>query len=477
MSALLTELESLPVAVLAQVTIMLLAAIAAHQFVARSPAARHAILIWVLMVSGFCPFLILAARASGVSPLKMNSSRPPSPQQARRLTAGLALAAEVGSESPERFSLAAVLQLLWLAGTVVALARLARGLQITHQIRRAAWPIDSEALDSLQHRLTAHFGRELPQILISDRIRVPMAVGCFRPAVLLPWSLTARLDRRQLLQVLIHECAHAIRRDPLMGLYQRLLAGGFWFHPLVHLANGLLDRAREELCDNGVLRAVAPIEYSRTLLAVAESLSVVPNGLLAQPLFRSAHHLDHRVEGLLNPRRCIMTQLKPWKIVTVAITFVGGGWTLACFASPAADRSSGYDLSHVVRFEVGAAQFRDGDKIAIDEIRGTSDKMTAGNIYVVKGTYRLVSAKSAELAAFVTGDGSSPEVRQMQNIPTQKTQTILVDQGDGHFTLILYLWYDGNPHVSFYPASGGNSFGGVYFGTGDSVLKHAAWMQ
>ena len=172
-----------------------------------------------------------------------------------------------------------------------------------------------------------------------------------------------------------------------------------------------------------------------------------------------------------------MPQLKPWKIAAVAIAFVGGGWTLACFASPTADRSSGYDLSHVVRFEVGAAQFHDGDKITIDEVRGTSDTMTAGNIYVVKGTYRLASAKSADLAAFVTGDGGSPEIRQMQNIPTQKTQTMLVDQGDGHFTLILYLWYDGNPHVSFYPASGGNSFGGVYFGTGNSVLKHAAWMQ
>ena len=28
------------------------------------------------------------------------------------------------------------------------------------------------------------------------------------------------------------------------------LAAAFWFHPLIHLANRLLDRAREEICDN-----------------------------------------------------------------------------------------------------------------------------------------------------------------------------------------------------------------------------------
>jgi hypothetical protein len=59
----------------------------------------------------------------------------------------------------------------------------------------------------------------------------------------------------------------------------------------------------------------------------------------------------------------------------------------------------------------------------------------------------------------------------MQNIPDMKTQRIVVDKGEGRFKLIFYMWYNGNPHVSFYPAEGGSVFGGVYFGTGDSLLK------
>lgn len=33
------------------------------------------------------------------------------------------------------------------------------------------------------------------------------------------------------------------------------------------------------------------------------------------------------------------------------------------------------------------------------------------------------------------------------------------------------MYGDGWPHVSFYPADGGESFGGNYFGTGDKVLE------
>ncbi|HEV3417717.1 MAG TPA: M56 family metallopeptidase, partial [Pirellulales bacterium] len=306
MIRLLTNLESFPATVLAQVTMLLLAAIVIHQTAPRSPAARHAVLFWALIAAGFCPLLNCAVRSLGFAPLTTASSVPPpnSPSYSENVVESLV--SGIHSESPARFPLADMLPVLWLAGTLLALVRLGRGWHVTHTIRRASRPIAGELPEPVLNRLSMHLGRAPPEILISDRIRVPMAVGCFRSVILLPSTLRPMLDDRQLLQVLIHECAHAVRRDPLVGLYQRILAAAFWFHPLVHLANRLLDRAREELCDNHVLRSVAPTEYSRTLLTIAESISLVPNGLLTQTLFQSARHLDHRVAGLLNPRRCTM---------------------------------------------------------------------------------------------------------------------------------------------------------------------------
>jgi beta-lactamase regulating signal transducer with metallopeptidase domain len=122
--------------------------------------------------------------------------------------------------------------------------------------------------------------------------------------------------------------------------------------------------------------------------------------------------------------------------------------------------------SHILKFAQGATRFLDGDKITIQEIHGTSDTFSPNNFYQIKGTYTLASHDRATLAAYTTAreaaDGRST---------SSKVQSTVVNRGDGTFTLILPMRCKGWPHVSFYPADGGDSFGGNYFGTGDSALK------
>src|SRR5262249_4050402 len=160
------------------------------------------------------------------------------------------------------------------------------------------------------------------------------------------------------------------------------------------------------VCDNYALCGGCATQYSRTLLAVAELICPAPGGLFAPTLFRSARLLEHRVAGLLNPSRCTMTRWKTWKIAAVAAVFAVAGLALSPLAAaPAADNASGYDLTHNVPFQLGAADFRDGDSITIDEVIGTADTMAPGNLYRIKGSYKLKSEKSAMLAAYVTDDG------------------------------------------------------------------------
>jgi galactose mutarotase-like enzyme len=73
--------------------------------------------------------------------------------------------------------------------------------------------------------------------------------------VVLPQALAATLTAPELRDVLIHECAHVLRRDTLVGVLPRLAAALYWPHPLVHHMNSQLARAREEVCDNFVLRS------------------------------------------------------------------------------------------------------------------------------------------------------------------------------------------------------------------------------
>jgi len=124
-------------------------------------------------------------------------------------------------------------------------------------------------------------------------------------------------------------------------------------------------------------------------------------------------------------------------------------------------------FSEAVPFVVGASRFGDGDRITITAVYGPTSRFTPGGAYWIDGTYTLASRDRASLLASVTarnaGDGRTSIARG---------QTMFVKRGSGTFTLKLPMPYDGWPHVSFYPAGGGEGFGGVYFGTGDSVLKH-----
>jgi len=141
--------------------------------------------------------------------------------------------------------------------------------------------------------------------------------------------------------------------------------------------------------------------------------------------------------------------------------------------SPAATESRGpeHNLTHFVRFETGGTWFRDGDRITIDEIHGTSSRIEPGNLYEIKGTYALASHHKARLSAYITSSDRTP-------YPTLDTQTQVVDKGNGHFTLYWYCWCEGNPHLSFYPETErGSSFTSIYFGTGENVLKHASWLD
>jgi beta-lactamase regulating signal transducer with metallopeptidase domain len=130
------------------------------------------------------------------------------------------------------------------------------------------------------------------------------------------------------------------------------------------------------------------------------------------------------------------------------------------------DVSTTSSFPYAVRFEQGATRFLNGDTITILEVRGTADTLTPGNTYLIKGAYTLASHDRAMLAAYTTA--MDPENGKGAYL---KSQTTVVNQGSGTFTLVLPMSCRGWPHVSFYPADGGGDFGGSYFGTGGFVLK------
>jgi hypothetical protein len=139
---------------------------------------------------------------------------------------------------------------------------------------------------------------------------------------------------------------------------------------------------------------------------------------------------------------------------------------IPALAIAAADDALPQELTCVVPVELGEAEFSPGDSITIQSVLGTQTSIVSGGTYCVTGTYTLSSRPAADLALFLTTKNTAPSPT-----PIDPRQTVRIQKGSGAFSLVTTISAAGYPHLSFYPVPGGSSFGGVYFGQGQWVLR------
>ena len=177
----LDALWSPAMALLLQVSLVLLAGILLQQIVGRSAAARYGVLLWTLVAVGLCPVVAAAVRAAGVRPLVSFGNSIPFhvPLRSSGLVATLASGSPVTVPHPSL--LPAALLALWAAGALAGMVRLAASLLTVRRLRCAATSLDGERIAPLVETIGNRLGRQVPQILVSERAGVPMALGCATP--------------------------------------------------------------------------------------------------------------------------------------------------------------------------------------------------------------------------------------------------------------------------------------------------------
>lgn len=196
-------------------------------------------------------------------------------------------------EIPRSFS--TVLVLAWGLGLLWQWMRLFEGWRETRRLRRVAQPAP---------RLEATLVDVLPR---NTRIGTtvadgPMAVGLFRPAILVPRGLAESLAPDALRDVLRHEIAHIRRGDLWSAAALRGALALFWWNPFLRAINARLELAREMACDARAARDCdAPTDYADSLLASAEAMLNLgeQREWLAVGMVAQRSSLEQRIDGLI----------------------------------------------------------------------------------------------------------------------------------------------------------------------------------
>jgi ankyrin repeat protein len=161
--------------------------------------------------------------------------------------------------------------LTWLAvAAAMGLLLLQRAIFVRGLVAQSKEPdgLMNDAFELCRQQLNA--GGKVT-LKLSPNATSPAVCGLFRPVILIPHNLAARLSRRDLRAVFLHELAHIKRGDLWVNLAQTVLQILYFYNPLLWLANAIIRRIREQAVDETVLVAMGENarSYPQTLVNVA----------------------------------------------------------------------------------------------------------------------------------------------------------------------------------------------------------------
>ena len=245
----------------------------------------------------------------------------------------------------------------WFLIAAVGLLRVGIGFWHLHRLRKSCVPVDVATLDPLLQKTLEEFDSARGvQICVSDRLRVPTAIGFTKALVVIPSWTMREISATVLNAILLHELAHLRRRDDWTNLVQKVVGALLFFHPAVWWIEKKLALEREMACDDLVLAQTAsPRAYAECLVSLAEK-SLVRRGIaLAQAAVDRLRQVTLRVSQILDVDRPRATRV--WRPAPVLVASVSVVCLLAVARTPA----------RLVSFENGSATVATSTAMAVDD--------------------------------------------------------------------------------------------------------------
>jgi len=144
--------------------------------------------------------------------------------------------------------------LIWAIFFFVHCIKLGTGLAGVHRMRSYKIFEAPAGWSSRLKQLCRIVGvKETIQLLESGLVKVPVAIGMFKPVILVPIGLISHLPPEQVETILLHELAHIRRKDYLVNILQRFAEAIFFFNPALLWISSLIRQEREACCDDIVI--------------------------------------------------------------------------------------------------------------------------------------------------------------------------------------------------------------------------------
>src|ERR1039458_8427778 len=190
---------------------------------------------------------------------------------------------------------------LWVAAAIVRTGDLAIHSFRLRKLWKDAIPVNIDSrLSSMLAGTPAAWHRGPVQVCTTTTLQRPAVIGFFKPRILIPDWLLARLTPGELEQIVLHEAEHLRRRDDWTNLFQKLCLVLFPLNPALWWMERRLCAEREMACDDGVIRIThAPRAYAACLTSLAERGLSRRAEALSLGAWQRRPELVHRVHSVL----------------------------------------------------------------------------------------------------------------------------------------------------------------------------------
>ena len=213
-----------------------------------------------------------------------------------------------------------VLLMVWIAGALLGVSRIVRAGRAARRLLAIA-DAPPPSLVALTDECRRQLGVTSPiDVRCTVLAQVPAILGFWKPVILVPMQLVASLSPAQLRAVLLHEVAHAKRRDVWVDGVQALVQVVHWYNPLVWVANSVIRHVREQAVDEVVLMHMSetPEVYPETLLHVARLALPSPVRVARVAILDRGTGLRRRITRMLEGPAPSTVRVGVWNVLLIA---------------------------------------------------------------------------------------------------------------------------------------------------------------